>query len=210
MLDPAIPAPADQPAVIRGDPHCAVPVFQQRFDLWILGYGWRSEIHELETHVGAALNQAKHAGDGPDPDGAGAIFQQRGNRASSRVFARMVNGESLPAIVRLDAHVARRVQSGEAITGGYPINAGSGLEQVGDTPMRQSIRHREVREASAVEAGQPFGGAEPQEPARVADYPVDEIARESLSDCVALDRKLLGPQGAEPGEHADEAQPDPP
>jgi hypothetical protein len=84
------------------------------------------------------------------------------------------------------------VEPGNAAIRGDPVRAISGREQIGHPGIWKPIGGSIRDEFSSVEAAQAVDGAEPQEPAGVADDAADTGVRKTVLDRVATNRQALG------------------
>jgi hypothetical protein len=84
------------------------------------------------------------------------------------------------------------VEAGNAGIRCNPVRAISTRKQIGHPGIGQSIGGSIRDEFSAVEAAQAVDGAEPQEPAGVADDAADASVRQAVFDRVDTNRQPLG------------------
>src|SRR5262249_278834 len=142
---------------------------------------------------------------GSTPDNACAILQERVHAPYTWVIIRAVEDEHriirrpLSVILigwQLTAEGGRRATSGiesaEAAVSAYPVFARTPLQQVSDLAVRQSLFDAIIGECVTIIPRQPIIGAKPQEAARIAHNPVDNVLRQAVSRGVDFDRQALG------------------
>ena len=209
--DPAVGKPAKEPGE-RADPQRAVRAFGERPHLPELAWS-RDRARRGES--AARPEDCSRTNKPPartDPHPAGAIHSQ-GERhdwlAASAPSEYTVNGRGAGSVdtrcqrsVRQASAARRRIgigsQPGQPTRRGDPVHARSGLDDLFDLRMRQSVLGPVVDEPAAIEPAQTIGRAEPEKTPRISKDAADAIVGESIGRVVGVEGQALGLQAAEP------------
>jgi hypothetical protein len=94
-----------------------------------------------------------------------------------------------------------RHEARDAAVGRYPVLAIVGFQKIIDPRMGDAIAHCVVDEFAAIEAAQPFIGAEPQEAARILANAVDVVVGQAVRRGPGAERQVLGAAGRRNGDN---------